>query len=930
MSAVNENFVLQTGLTVGSTIITAATGNVDVAGSINVTSDVVITGNISANNLQNVAFTGKYSDLKDVPTGFTQVQTDWNSSSGIGAILNKPSINNKQMFANVAFTGVYDDLLNTYALPTASNVVLGGVKQGENVTISNDGTISVIAGGVTSFATRTGDIALTIEDINSTLGFNGKTVGINDIVANVALLTPIAFTGSYYDLADLPIITPSLPISNLGSTGEYADIVNPPSLLNKYNFASVAFTGNYSDVNNTPALSRLASTGEYIDLKRAPVLANVATTGSYLNLIDTPKLVPIATSGAYTDLKGAPILVPLATSGAYTDLKGAPILADVATTGSYLNLKDVPTYFLTNTSNINDLGLGVSTALTNSVTGTGNIVLSTSPIITGTLTTSTIYSTGLITANAGISVPSGQIITVADTPTTSTSVANKGYVDSVAVGLTWKDSVIAATNSDIILSGEQTVDTVSVITGNRILVKNQTDATHNGIYVASTGAWVRALDMNDTTPIQLVNNSGVFVTNGLQINTGWTVTSYITSIDTSLVIWTQFSGATVVVAGTGLTLVGNQININPSQPEITDIGNLTNLTVTGLIYGNIVGTGIGLTNLNGANITSNTVPLSALAISSGTATSSSFLRGDGTWAPADTNLTGPITSIGNATSIGEQTGLGNVFVMQTSPTINGTLSTGIILTTGDITTVSGQFVGSGVGLTSIPNSSLVNSSITVNGIAISLGESQVVTAAAGTLTGSTLNASVVNSSLTNVGTLTNLTVTNTINGNITGSSTTLATPRNINGVPFNGSEDILVTAAAGTLTGSTLNASVVNSSLTNVGTLTNLTVGSAHISTTNTLVAGLSAVAIATVNATYKSVQFVIQGIDSTNSKIHTVTIMAVSDGASVAKSVEFGSVNIGGETATFAVISASGQMSLIATPTSVSETTFKVIATTM
>jgi hypothetical protein len=85
-----------------------------------------------------------------------------------------------------------------------------------------------------------------------------------------------------------------------------------------------------------------------------------------------------------------------------------------------------------------------------------------------------------------------------------------------------------------------------------------------------------------------------------------------------------------------------------------------------------------------------------------------------------------------------------------------------------------------------------------------------------------------------VGTLANLTVTNPILGSVTGSSgsttgnaataTKVATPRNINGVAFDGSADITVPAAAGTLTGSNLNATVTSSSLTSVGTLTSATV----------------------------------------------------------------------------------------------------------
>lgn len=89
---------------------------------------------------------------------------------------------------------------------------------------------------------------------------------------------------------------------------------------------------------------------------------------------------------------------------------------------------------------------------------------------------------------------------------------------------------------------------------------------------------------------------------------------------------------------------------------------------------------------------------------------------------------------------------------------------------------------------------------------------------------------------TNVSTFTNdagyLTSVTTITGNA-GTATKLFTARNINGVAFDGTGDITVTAAASTLTGTTLNAGVTQSSLTSVGTLTNLTV-------TNTIVGSVS------------------------------------------------------------------------------------------
>ena len=102
--------------------------------------------------------------------------------------------------------------------------------------------------------------------------------------------------------------------------------------------------------------------------------------------------------------------------------------------------------------------------------------------------------------------------------------------------------------------------------------------------------------------------------------------------------------------------------------------------------------------------------------------------------------------------------------------------------------------------------------------------------AAGDLTGTTLASNVVASSLTSVGTLSSLNVSGTITGDVTGdltgnadTATILATARAINGVNFDGSAAITVTAAAGTLTGATLASGVTASSLTSVGTLTGLT-----------------------------------------------------------------------------------------------------------
>lgn len=88
-------------------------------------------------------------------------------------------------------------------------------------------------------------------------------------------------------------------------------------------------------------------------------------------------------------------------------------------------------------------------------------------------------------------------------------------------------SVLVATTANITLSGLQTVDTVSLVAGDRVLVKNQTVGSENGIYVVSSGAWTRASDANNVPEVnELVNGRYVFVTGGsTNENTAWTLTT---------------------------------------------------------------------------------------------------------------------------------------------------------------------------------------------------------------------------------------------------------------------------------------------------------------------------------------------------------------------------------------------------------------------
>lgn len=103
-------------------------------------------------------------------------------------------------------------------------------------------------------------------------------------------------------------------------------------------------------------------------------------------------------------------------------------------------------------------------------------------------------------------------------------IATQTWVNDILEGRDWKQSVRAATTANISLTGAQTIDGVSVTTGDRVLVKNQNTASQNGIYVVSASAWTRAIDADESTDVTA--GLTVFVSEGtLQADTIWKLTT---------------------------------------------------------------------------------------------------------------------------------------------------------------------------------------------------------------------------------------------------------------------------------------------------------------------------------------------------------------------------------------------------------------------
>lgn len=153
-------------------------------------------------------------------------------------------------------------------------------------------------------------------------------------------------------------------------------------------------------------------------------------------------------------------------------------------------------------------------------------------------------------------------VTMNNAPTLDTQAANKAYVDAVAAGLSWKQAVRVATTASMLNTGDlaagQVIDGITLVAGDRILVKSQSSPETNGIYVApASGAAARASDVDTAAEL---NGATVFVREGtVNADTGWTQTAEVTTLGTDPVVWAQFSGSNAYTWGTGLGNTGNTV-----------------------------------------------------------------------------------------------------------------------------------------------------------------------------------------------------------------------------------------------------------------------------------------------------------------------------------------------------------------------------------
>jgi hypothetical protein len=425
---------------------------------------------------------------------------------------------------------------------------------------------------------------------------------------------------------------------------------------------------------------------------------------------------------------------------------------------SVQNLLPVQAYFNTDGSFNTFIGQGQPFYATANPIQSGltitNSTLNSSPI------GNTSPSTGVFT---NIATTTG---TVSTQPVGATDIVNLLALQSYAAGISWKQPCAVATLTNITLSGLQTIDGYTTLAGDRVLVKNQSNAANNGIYLASASTWTRSLDANSWD--ELVSAIS-FIEYGTQAGGAWFCTATPGgTLGVTAVNWSQFTTSATYSAGTGLTLTGTVFSITPvgtastygsatQTPVFTtnasgQVTTVTNTTITPAV-GSITGLGTGVATALAAGVTGsgNIVLATSPSLVTpvlGTPTSGNFSTGTFTWPTFNQNTTGTAAKASNlvggaAGSVPYQSATDTTTFLAVGS--NGqvlTLASGVpswaTPTTGTVTSVTGTGTVSGISLSGTVTSS---GNLTLGGSLDLSAPPAIGGTTANTITGTTITAS---------------------------------------------------------------------------------------------------------------------------------------------------------------------------------------------
>lgn len=595
---------------------------------------------------------------------------------------------------------LYINVSQTYSLGLTTIVYRNGQLQtGHEVTPANAvyavRTPSAVSqGSVTSVNGLTGDVVLTAQNIT---GF-----------------ADVAYSGLYSDLIGapgpytLPVATSAVlggvmvPNASKIKIDAQGNIDLDPALITQL---SNAVTNVQTSGTGTSLIKSQAS--GVVTLKSLAQGSNVTITD------DGSGTLTIASTGGGTITSvGSGVTLVNAQTSQNTDLRslvaGSNVTINSDGTGGLVIAASAGVQSVTLTGDVTGTGTSsITTTLANSGVSAGtykSVTVDAKGRVTAGTNPTTLAGFGITDAlpltggsmSGSITMTAGSTIKGVPTPVNGSDVANKDYVDAqladAANGVSWRESVAAATTANLAsLSGTQTVDGYALQIGDRVLVKNQTPASANGVYDVASGAWVRSADSN--TGAELFHAAYLVIGGTTNSLTQWANTNQTSpNVGTDNISFGQLRAqGSVYTAGAGLQLTGQQFSLATTGVAAGTYAKVTVNTLGQVTGGSALNSGdittaLGYTPYNG---TTNPSGFIGALTAAGDATGSTTVTGSsgvltlalaasgvsaGTYTSVTVDAKGRVTAGGQITPSQITSALGYTPVNRAGDTMTGALN----------------------------------------------------------------------------------------------------------------------------------------------------------------------------------------------------------------------------------------------------------------
>ena len=552
-------------------------------------------------NIASPTFTGTVGGITKAMVGLTNVSDITTAAmragvthSDVGTTAANVGLGN---VTNESKTTMFDD--PTF---TGDITIPNGASTQNLVTVLNTNTANV-ATNTTNIATNTAKTGITATQAGHITANNNK-ISYTDASAVSANTAKTGITTSQADAIVANTARTVITTAQANAiTANTAKVTNTDTNVNVANLLSRV--GDFTDTQKSTFRTSIGA-GSSVDnnddvsvanLKTAlagPFAGNAVQIGDNTDDIITMKGVVATTLNSQT-IGANPVFTDTNTQNTAAQIRtkvgtgnNGLLPATAGNAGEFLQhdgTYGTPTYIANTDTNKFLSGLSLSgNTITATVTGGDNQTLDISSVNTDTNKFLSGLSLSGSTITATVSGGTNQTLDISsintDTNTMRTDAEITALADASAAvvqqGLDIKDSVRVATTASITLSGTQTIDGVSVIADDRVLVKNQTGAEDNGIYLCKAGAWTRATDANTVAKI----NKGMFtwVEEGtVNANQGYVLTTEATTLDTDDLVFTQFSGLGQITVGTGLTKTANAVTLDADLVAIAGLGDTAGL-----------------------------------------------------------------------------------------------------------------------------------------------------------------------------------------------------------------------------------------------------------------------------------------------------------------------------------------------------------------